>query len=210
MVKQGILKETDTLLLKDMPMFFIRTLLLISLIFIWTLPTFAAKSPKSIAGFTLGLPVTACKQKLYPDYLLEKTVLLDVPFRKGYIYYGNCKHKDKILKLKVKYADKSKKFFKHLYAKLAQKYDDPGKWEGDSFGILAIHKWQFIDEAGHRVTLAIEYNSKDEELSMGTVLKISYPVMIEEERICALREQKKFVPEKRVPSSNIWDDLLPQ
>lgn len=191
-------------------MLFLRCLIISSLLLAWVLPAAADQSPKSIAGFSLGLPITACDQKLYSDYLLEKTVPLEKPFRKAYIYYGNCKYQGKILKIKVKYEDKSKSFFKDLHAKLSKRYNDPGKWEGDSFGILAIRKWQFVDEDGHRVSLAIEYNNKNEELSMGTVLKLSYPVMIEEERICIAREQKKFVPKQRVPSKNIWDDILPK
>lgn len=191
-------------------MLFLRLLIFITLLCSLALPLSATETPKSIAGFSLGLPISSCDQKLYSDYLQEKTVPLVSPFRKGYIYYGNCKHQDKVLKIKIKYEDKSRKFFKQLHTKLTKKYNDPGNWEGDSFGILSIRKWQFVDEEGHRVSLAIEYNNKNEELSMGTVLKLSYPVLIEEERICVGREQKKFIPKMRVKSDDIWDDILPQ
>lgn len=152
----------------------------------------ALKSPSSIAGITLQTPAESCTPA--PEtatYLQEKYIEAPEPFRKISILTGNCKRKGQILKIKAKYQDKSKAFFKALHEELAKQYGSKGDWEGDAFGILNSWKWSFKDENGNRVVMSLEYNNKNTELSMGSVLKISYPIFMEEERLCSLRGIKK-------------------
>lgn len=177
---------------------------------IYLLPVFvyAQNAPKTIAGISIGQPVGDCERPTYSHYLEEKNVDLDNGFRKATISYGTCVHKNEILKIKMKYTDKSEMFFKDIYKELIEKYGKPDKWKGDSFGVLTIWKWLFTDSDDNMVSLSIEYNKKDPELSMGTVIKLSYPAKIEKEREC---DKAKRIYKESIEQSTTadWDDLLP-
>ena len=116
---------------------------------------------------------------------MRETVVTDLyGFRKGYLSVGVCKHTDKILKIRMKYQDTSKKFFKKLLAEYKKQFGPPNEWKGDSFGILHIWKWHFMDEQGRKVSLLLQHNLRNTNESIGNVVKLSYPELIEEERQC--------------------------
>lgn len=179
-----------------------------ALVLFFPLLASAQTAPKTIGGITIGEPLDSCDRPTYSHYLKEKNIDMDNGFRKATISYGTCAHKDEILKVKMKYADKSELFFKDIYRELIDKYGKPDQWKGDSFGVLTIWKWHFTDSENNMVSLSIEYNKKDPELSMGTVIKLSYPVKIEEERKCDSDTREK--PKTSAKSDTVdWDDLLP-
>lgn len=186
------------------------SLLVISILFF---PAFlyAEASPKSIAGFSIGEPIDKYNQPMFSGHLQEKNIYLDNGFRKATLSYGSCKYENEILKIKVKYADKSEIFFKDLFAELTQKYGKYDSWKGDSFQVLSIWKWHFTDDNGNMVSLSLEYNKKDIELSMGSVVKLSYPAKIEEDRQCFNEKNNHNLKDDgEISTSQDWDDLLPQ
>ena len=118
------------------------------------------------------------------NFLKEVVVTDWHGFRKGIISYGTCKYVDQILKIDMKYADKSKEFFKKLLKEFREKFGQPDEWNGDSFGVMHGWKWQFTDKEGNQVSLALQYNGKNSNETIGNMVRLSYPEKIEEERLC--------------------------
>ena len=184
--------------------------LLLSLLFV---PQFlsAQSAPVGVGGFSLGSQIDSYSCPMSPNYLKEKIVDMENGFRKGTLYYGTYKYPDQILKMKLKYMDKSRRFFNQLEQRLTKRYGKPDTWAGDAFQLQTIWKWHFTDSTGQAVSMTIEYNSKDIELSIGTVIKLSYPMKIEEERISSMK--RNALPPSSTPGQKKdvdWQALLPQ
>ncbi len=190
------------------------------IIFILTFSLFpflalAKDVPKGIAGIVLGTNV-----KDYPDFtqtnFLKEVVVTDWHgFRKGVISYGTCKHVDQILKIDMKYHDKSKDFYQKLLKEFRNEFGEPGSWNGDSFGVMYLWKWKFIDKDGEHISLALQYNGKNSDETIGNVVKLSYPEKIEEERLCFVdvcQHNMNNTDEKRREELNTfdWSHLVPR
>ncbi len=191
---------------------------LIVIVFILTPQLVVAKTtnaPISIAGISLGSDVNS-----YPD-IIDSNFMKDVVvtdwhgFRKGVISYGICRYKDTILKIDMKYEDKSKKFYRKLLKKIKAQYGDPDTWSGDSFGLKYIWKWHFTDKDDNRVTLKLQFNAKDSNETIGNMIKLSYPDKIADERRCfmemcdANREQFDVSRLEKLKQSD-WSHLIPE
>jgi hypothetical protein len=142
------------------------------------------QAPLSIAGITLGTDVNSYPEIIDTNYLKEVVVTNWHGFRKGIISYGICQYQDQILKMDMKYEDNSEAFFKTLLKKYRQTFGEPHSWHGDAFGVMQIWKWQFVDGEQNPVSLTLQYNSKDSRETMGNMVKLAYPMKIEEERLC--------------------------
>ncbi|MFW2367517.1 MAG: hypothetical protein ACN4GW_13960 [Desulforhopalus sp.] len=175
----------------------------------------AIEVPHSVGGIALGTSIDSYPDLVRTNFLKEVVVTNRNGFRKGVISYGACLHKDVILKIDMKYKDKSKKFYKKLLKEFRQNFGEPTSWEGDSFGVLYLWKWRFTDKDGNRVSLALQYNGKNSHETIGNIVKISYPEKIEEERLCfidmcdQINEERK---EDRKPEQKEedWSSLIPQ
>jgi hypothetical protein len=175
----------------------------------------AAEVPHSVGGIALGTSIDS-----YPDIVrsnfLKEVVITDLNgFRKGVISYGACLHKNVILKIDMKYEDKSKKFYKKLLKEFKDNFGAPDSWEGDSFGVLYLWKWRFIDKEGNKVTMALQYNGKDSQETIGNIVKLSYPEKIEEERLCFVdmcdrQAEKRNADQKTENLEPDWSFLIPQ
>ncbi len=183
----------------------LRLFLLISAWLLLSLtPSFSAqaKTPKEIGGFKLGTSIGDYEFVSYHNYL-KQVVIEDIgAFRKGVIEYGICKRPGEIVKIKLKYKDKSKSFFRKLLKEYKKQLGKPDKYTGDAFGIIKSWKWFFTDEKGLRVSLSLQYNKEDYEESMGSVVKMSLPDRIEEERqcfnkVCEERQEDAPVQQKK-------------
>lgn len=175
----------------------------------------AAKAPHSVGGISLGTSIDSYPDLIRTNFLKEVVITDQKGFRKGIISYGTCLHKDIILKIDMKYKDKSKSFYKKLLKEFSQKFGDPDSWEGDSFGILYLWKWRFIDKEGNMVTLALQYNGKDSKETIGNIVKLSYPRKIEEERLCFAdmcdrQAEKRNADQKKGQLDPDWSFLIPQ
>lgn len=174
----------------------------------------AAEAPHSVGGITLGTSIDSYPDIVRTNFLKEVVVTDQNGFRKGVISYGACLHNDVILKIDMKYKDKSKKFYKNLLREFRHKFGDPDSWEGDSFGVLYLWKWRFVDKEGDRVTLALQYNGKNSHETIGNIVKLSYPEKIEQERLCFVEmcdrineDQKTGL--KKEPQEADWSSLIP-
>lgn len=170
--------------------------------------------PISIAGISLGSNVTSYPEIIDSNFMKEMVVTDWHGFRKGVISYGMCLNEDIILKIDMKYEDKSKKFYKKLLKKIKAEYGDPDTWSGDSFGVKYIWKWHFTDKNDDRVTLRLQYNGKDSNETIGNMVKLTYPDKIAEERRCFMemcKESKQSVPIDRLEElkKSDWSHLIP-
>ncbi len=174
----------------------------------------AENVPHEIAGISLGSNVNNYPDLITSNYLKDVVVTDWHGFRKGVISYGMCLSKDIILKIDMKYADKSKSFFTKLLKRFRHKFGEPDIWNGDSFGVKFIWKWQFIDKENNRINLKLQHNSKDSNESIGNMLKLSYPDKINKERQCFMdmcEQSKENIDKQRRDElqKSDWSFLVP-
>ena len=176
---------------------------------------FAEDAPHEVGGIVLGSHIDSYPDIIKHNFMKEVVVTDRYGFRKGIISYGVCKYKKEILRIRLKYEDKSKSFYKTLLAKYKEKYGQPDSWQGDSFGMLHVWKWYFIDKDKNRVSLNLQYNAKDPDETMGSVVKLSYPDRVKEEQICFMQmcdEAYEQTDEKRREEfkKSDWSYLIPR
>ena len=95
-----------------------------------------AQTPTSIGGFELNTDVKQYKSFLKAETTLpirfmegisEVEIRRRPGFKSGYIAYGNCAEPGKIVRIKLKYKESSKDFFKELLEAYQDKFGKP-KW----------------------------------------------------------------------------------
>lgn len=192
-----------------------QVLIILSLLFACTFQSQAEDVPHEIAGIALGTSIEDYAGIIPYNYLREVVVTDWHGFRKGMISYGTCRYIKKILKIDMKYEDKSYAFYKKLLAAFRKKFGNPDAWTGDSFGVMHVWKWQFIDKEQNRVSLSLQYNGKNSNETIGNVVKLSYPEKMEEERLCFMEmceNNKNNVDPKRIEELKKfdWSHLVPQ
>lgn len=169
-----------------------------------------AESPKEAGGFVLGTPISDYHISSQGNYFEEIVTTGIDGFRKGYITYGTCLNPGKILRIKLKYSESDTEFFEKLLKRYKEKYGKTPKYVGDSFGNVKAWKWAFKNDEGKRVTLVLQHNLKDEDESVGNVLKLTLPDDLTAERKCF---NQKYPLEDGSTSaksqSENWEVLLP-
>ncbi len=194
-------------------------LLLIALfsLFYVVAPVAAAtqKVPHEIAGIALGDNVNDYPDIMQNNFLQEVVVTDWHGFRKGNISYGTCKYINQILKMDMKYEDKSEQFYHQLLGKFREQFGEPDGWHGDSFGVIRIWKWQFIDKDTNHVSLVLQYNGKNSNETIGNMIRLSYPGKIDEERrcfmeVCRISNDKVDVKRREEQKKSGWSYLIPR
>lgn len=143
-----------------------------------------ATVPSTVGGFSLHNSVEEYPVERHENYLKEVIITELDGFRKGFITYGTCRNPGKILRIKLKYEERSFDFFKDLLKRYKEKFGAKPKFNGDQFGNVKGWKWAFTDETGERVTLVLQHNLKDSDESIGNMVKLSLPNMMNDERHC--------------------------
>jgi len=193
------------------------SVLIVTLSLVFSLAGFSAERqrPVQVGGFFLGSDVTDYPDIEYSNFLKEVVVYNWNGFAKGIISYGICNSPGEIVKIKLKYKDSTKRFFKILLKKYKQKYGAPDEWKGDSFGILHVWKWKFTNGNGEKIHLILQHNTKDPNENTGNMVKLYCPDQIEKEQKCFTKQCKTNLP----PSENTkdkqaapldWNFLIPQ
>ena len=165
-----------------------------------------SKVPSSVGGFTLDRSVEEYPVEGYPYYLNEMIYTDLKGYRKAFITYGACRNKGKILRIKLKYENKSFDFFKELLSRYREKFGTKPKFSGDQFGNVRAWKWSFTDDQGRRVNLELQHNLRDDEESIGNMVKLSLPDLMNDERRCF---NELHDPEEEVTGEADWEDLIP-
>jgi hypothetical protein len=192
--------------------------LMIIAVLLFSLSSFQSQAkdvPHAIAGIALGTSIEDYPDIIPSNYLKEVVVTDWHGFRKGVISYGTCRYIDRILKIDMKYEDKSYAFYKKLLAAFRKKFGDPDAWTGDSFGVMHVWKWQFIDNEQNRVSLSLQYNGKNTNETIGNIVKLAYPGKMEEERLCFVemceKNKTKADAKRREELKKFdWSHLIPQ
>ena len=176
---------------------------------------FAENTPHEIAGIKLGTNVNGYPDIIRSNFLKDVVVTDWHGFRKGIISYGTCKHIDQILKIDMKYENKSREFYQKLLTEFRKKFGEPDKWKGDSFGIMHKWKWNFTDKEQNQVSLALQHNDKDSDETIGNMVKLAYPEKIEEERRCFINmcqnmKGKTEAARNDELKNSDWSHLVPE
>lgn len=178
--------------------------------------------PKELAGFRLGGDIADVKHIVdmdtrlpirYAPYLSEVETRDLEGFKSGLITYGACANPGKILRIKLKYADPSKKFYERLLKRYKDRFGEPSEWRGDPFQIVLAWKWSFSDAAGNRVSLILQHNTRDQEEKKGNAVKMTLTRHLEEEAAChqkASGSTKGRQHQRKKAGKPDWDRLIPR
>ena len=166
--------------------------------------------PSSAGGFTLNTQIKDYGVSSYENYLKE-VIFTDLEsYRKGFITYGVCNRPGEVLRIKLKYQNKSYKFFEQLLNKYRESFGEKPKFTGGAFGNVKSWKWSFTNDQDQRVTLVLQHNLKDSDESMGNMLKLSLPDLMNEERICFNKTHPQKSGSDAPASEADWSKLIPQ
>lgn len=188
-----------------------KSILLMSLL--WLLlatPAMAAQNaPESVAGITIGNNYSTVRSLLeldsetspwQEDYIRRIGLKEMEGYKGGYIVVGNCKRKDIILRMKLKYNDSSMDFFNKIYSKIEKRFGKPNDWRGNPFGTLKVWKWSLGDADGNVSLILQHFSGDDDSITKGNSIRLSRPSWLEEEIQCWNRihpeTQEKPIPAK--------------
>ena len=184
-----------------------------------------AQAPSQIGGFVLGGNISEYKDRVkmetampirYAGYLNEVETNPIDGFKSGLISYGNCAVPGRILRVKLKYADSTKKFYEALLKRYKARFGEPQEWRGDPFHILIAWKWSFADSKNNQISMIFQHNTKDDEEKLGNAVKITLTNLLEQERTCFEKKYPDYRSAKppqqaeKKPGSVRWGRLLPK
>lgn len=157
----------------------------------------AVEPPREIAGFILGEDIGRHQQLCdmgtsipirYFESVREVEIRNIEGYKSGLIAYGSCAAPNRILRIKLKYANNSREFFDELLSRFRQRFGQASEWRGDPFHMVIAWKWSFKDTQGNRISLILQHNTVDEEEKIGNAVKLSLVNLLEQERDCADRQ----------------------
>jgi hypothetical protein len=185
-----------------------------------------AETPHQVGDFALGKDIADHKGKVkmetsipvrYMEYINEVEISKTEGFKSGLIAYGTCDSPGRVVRIKLKYANSSKKFYNQLLNIFKSRFGKPTEWRGDSFHIVIAWKWSFTDQENNRISMILQHNTMDEEEKVGNSLKLTMTNLFEQERICF---EKKELKAKGKPDKSrqgkgshdraYWDRLVPR
>jgi hypothetical protein len=182
-----------------------------------------ADAPHKLAGFVLGGRMDDFKDQVKMDSVLPIRYLESLKeveakeikgFKTGLIAYGTCIEPPRIVRLKFKYADNSKRFFDELLVRYKANLGKPDEWRGDPFHIVIAWKWRFTDKDGNNISLILRHNTRDEEEKQGNAVKMTmWNLMFEEDRCFEKRNPESTGPPSFTfsePASVNWKPLIPR
>jgi hypothetical protein len=185
-----------------------------------------AEAPHQVAVFMLNHDITDFK-----DYVIMETALpirymenieeVEIKpiqdIKSGLIAYGTCANPGHIVRIKLKYADGSKKFFDELLKRTKQKFGDPDEYQGDPFKIVIAWKWSFLDQDGNRISLNLQHNTMDSDEKIGNTVKLTMLNLIEEDERCYQTKELDHRGKLRqrrwnivIPGLSGWDLYVPR
>jgi hypothetical protein len=182
-----------------------------------------ADAPHELAGFVLGGYMDDFKDQIASDTVIPVRYLESLKeveakeikgFKTGLVTYATCIGPSRIVRLKFKYADKSKRFYDELLQRYREKLGKPDEWRGDPFHIVIAWKWRFTDNDNNRISLILQHNTRDEEETQGTAVKMTmWNLMLEEDRCFEKKHPESAVPQNFTftdPNSVNWEPLIPR
>ena len=181
-----------------------------------------AQAPHQVGGFELGHDIAKYADMLkmetafpirYNEFLNQVEIKENEMFKTGLIAYGTCAKPGRIVRVKLKYADSSPKFYKALLKRFKDRFGDPSEYRGDSFQVVIAWKWSFSDSQNNRISLVLQHNTRDEEEKMGNAVKLTMSNYMEEESRCFDKKEPKgeeISGRKESKEPLNWDLLIPR
>jgi hypothetical protein len=182
-----------------------------------------AAAPHELAGFVLGGRMEDFKDQVEMDTVLPIRYLESLKeveakeikgYKTGLLTYGTCIEPSRVVRLKFKYADNSKRFFNELLERYKANLGQPDEWRGDPFHIVIAWKWSFTDKDGNNISLILQHNTRDEEEKQGTAVKMTmWNLMLEEDRCFEQKHSETTAPPNfkyKDPDSVNWKLLIPR
>ena len=179
------------------------------------------EAPHQVGGFVLGSNMEEYKEFLKMEtlmplrnsmYIHEVETKSGPGFKNGLVWLGNCAYPGRIIRIKLRYDNPSKKFYKKLLSKFKKRFGEPSEWRGDPFHIVIAWKWSFVDKDNNTISMILQHNTRDEDESIGNSVKLTMWNLIQEERACfekkTAADAKK--PKQKKTSPADWDALLPR
>ncbi|NOX32256.1 MAG: hypothetical protein GXP56_00755 [Deltaproteobacteria bacterium] len=163
------------------------------LILLFSINSAYAKFPVHLGGFTIGKDIAKYNDKIdletfrvvaFNKYLGEVEMINLPGFKSGMIAYGLCDKPNKILRIKLKFADSSKNFFDKLLKKYKSQLGPPSEYKGDPFQTMIAWKWSFTNEQKEKISLILQHNNVVEDEKIGTAVKLTLTSQVVKERAC--------------------------
>ncbi len=180
-----------------------------------------ADFPLHLGGFTIGGDVTAYSHMIdmetvrgisFNEYLVEGQIIKQPGFKSGLITYGVCDKPNKILRIKLKFSDSSKRFFNLLLKKYEKQFGPPDEYKGDPFQTIIAWKWSFTNKDNERLSLILQHNLMVEDEKIGTAAKLTLTSQIEKERACyKIKFPEKSNSKEPIPGTkkDLWKLFVP-
>jgi len=160
-----------------------------------------ADAPSQVGGFVLNQDIKKFEDRVIMDTALpvryaenfeEVEIKFTQGFKSGLITYGTCDQPGHIVRIKLKYADSGKKFYKDLLERFKKRFGKPAEYRGDPFKIVDAWKWSFINKQNHSISLILQHNTKDEEEKMGNSVKLTNTTLMEKDSLCYKNKQLDY------------------
>ena len=156
----------------------------------------AADGPDALVGISLGRTVEEQAAKLVPtdaDRMFHRPALGVMPvaalkgYRSGYVDYGLCAAKGRVVRVKMNYSDDSLEFFNRILEALKKRYGEPKEWRGNAFGTLRTWKWSLKSKNVGPVSLILmHYAGDDGAFTDGNSIRIAATDLIHAEEACGV------------------------
>ena len=193
---------------------------------IWVSALALAAAPHQLGGFVLNQKISAFEDRIlmdtalpvrYAENIEEVEIKPTQGFKSGLIAYGTCSKPGHIVRIKLKYADASKKFYEDLLKQFKKSFGEPDEYRGDAFKIVIAWKWSFVDEENHKISLILQHNAMDEDEKIGNAVKITDTTLMEEDLDCYRRKQldsrdrlRQRKWESVDPGDTGWERFIPR
>jgi len=190
-------------------------------IFLFSLNYAEAKFPVHLAGFKLGddisnyhhlIDMKTCGEITFNKYLGEGKTFRRAGFKSGLIAYGLCDAPNKILRIKLKFADSSKSFFKKILHRYKKALGTPNEYRGDPFQTMIAWKWSFVNDKKEKISLILQHNAMVEDEKIGNAVKLTATSQIEKERACFMTKfpsKNVIEPLPKLKTKALWDLYIP-
>ena len=175
-----------------------------------------ADAPHQVGGFVLNQDIKKFQDRVimdtalpvrYAENIEEVEIKFTEGFKSGIIAYGTCDQPGHIVRIKLKYADSSKQFYKDLLKRFKKRFGEPDEYRGDPFKIVDAWKWSFVDQQNHRISLILQHNTKDEQEKMGNSVKLTNTSLMEKDLLCYKNKQLDYRERLR---QREWKAVKPQ
>lgn len=151
-------------------------------------------APVSVAGFRLGDDISRYQAlcdveqgRAIPDapFLLEACLYPQAlnGIRGGSLIYGSCANPGKVMGVKIKFAEMSKRLFKNLLGRYTKRFGDPTAYKGDPQRSVVAWEWDISGSEGRHVKVLLMY-STDPATRPGVSIQMTDHSLLELEFTC--------------------------